>query len=513
MNTNHMRTLLAALIWVAAATANAGTDDMAERCAALTGKKFENIPDAPTVISGAKLTTQPGAPEYCEVSGYIAPQIGIYMRLPTQQWNGKLMVVGCGAMCGTPPRPGNYYDIGVKQGYAVIFTDMGHHSGSGGGTDGMWGYNNLIAKMDFGFRSTHVTTVVGKTMVADFYGKPQRYAYFQGCSIGGRSGLMAAQRYPDDFDGIIAGAPANVYATGSVQQIWAALANQNPDGTPILKRADVEVLHKGAIANCDAVDGLQDGLIDDPRQCKFDPGVLECKGGATQACLTPQMVSVARRIYGGPLSSSGERLHVGAPEVGSEMKWPGSLTDDTTRPSAALPFASEKLRYLTFFADPGPGWQARDFDWDQDRDRARGLDILYASVNPDLRKFKAKGGKLIQYHGWDDETVVPMNSVDYYELTARTMGGKTATEEFFRLFMIPAMGHCSGGTGATHVDYLEALENWVEKGQAPDRVLGKNIKGGRVEFTRPHFPYPDVARYMGTGDVKQAENFKRVTPP
>lgn len=511
MSTQYIRLLFAAVALGAAAVANAGAG-VAERCEALVGNRFESISDAQTVISDAKVLRHEDGTEYCEVSGYIAPQSGIYVRLPTEKWNGKLMVIGCGAMCGTPPRRGNYYDIGVKQGYAVIFTDMGHHSGGTGGTDGMWGYNNLIAKMDFGFRSTHATTVVGKAMVAAFYGKPQRYAYFQGCSIGGRSGLMAAQRYPDDFDGIIAGAPANVYATGSIQQIWAALANRNPDGTPILRRTDVEVLHKGAIASCDAVDGLEDGLIEDPRRCKFDPAVLQCKAGQAQGCLTPQMVAVARKVYGGPLSPNGERLHVGAPEVGSEMKWPGSLFDDLTRPSAALPFASEKLRYLTFFADPGPAWQAQDFDWERDRDRARGMDILYASVNPDLRKFKAKGGKLIQYHGWDDETVVPMNSIDYYELTTRTMGGKAATQDFFRLFMIPGMGHCSGGTGATEVDYLEALENWVEKGQAPERVLGKNVTDGQAGFTRPHFPYPDVARYTGKGDVKQAENFQRVTP-
>lgn len=484
-------------------------DDAAARCAALVGSRFENVPGAPTVIMSAEIASQPGAPEFCHVSGVIAPQITITMRLPTHQWNGKLFVSGCGGVCGTPVRPGLFFDVALDRGYAVIANDMGHHSGGTAGTEGQWAYNNELLKMDFGFRATHATTLVGKAIVAAYYAKPQKYSYFQGCSTGGRQGLISAQRYPDDFDGIIAGAPVNVYASGSMQQIWAALSNRNPDESSIMKRPDVEFLHRKVVETCDAIDGLKDGIVENPRKCGFDPGKLECKAGETKECLTSPMVEVARKLYRGPVSSKGEQVHAGV-EPGSEMSWISSAFDDGARPGALLTFGMEKLRYISY--DEGPSWNARDFNWDTDPPRARGFDAVYAANNPDLRKFKARGGKMIQYHGWYDETAVPANSTDYYEATTRTMGGQAATQDFYRLYMIPSMGHCSGGAGATVVDYLTALEQWVEQGQAPDRLVGRNVKNGDVMLTRPHFPYPDVARYTGKGDPKDAANFKRVTP-
>lgn len=493
----------------AAESEPAAADDAAARCASLVGNRFENVAGAPTTIMSAQIATQPGAPEFCHVYGYIGPQTTITLRLPTHQWNGKLFVSGCGGVCGTPVRPGLFFDVALDRGYAVIANDMGHHSGGTAGTEGQWAYDNDVMRMDFGFRATHATTVVGKAIVAAFYAKPQKYSYFQGCSTGGRQGLISAQRYPDDFDGIIAGAPVNVYATGSMQQIWAALANRNADESSIMKRRDVEFLHRKVVETCDPVDGLKDGIIENPRKCGFDPGSLTCKAGETAECLTPEMVQVARKLYGGPVNSQGEQIHAGV-EVGSELSWISSAFDDGARPGALLTFGMEKLRYISY--NEGPSWNPRDFDWDRDPPRARGFDAVYAANNSDLRKFKARGGKMIQYHGWYDETAVPANSVDYYEAVTRTMGGAVATQDFYRLFMIPSLNHCSGGAGATVVDYLTALEQWVEQGKSPEVLIGRNIKHGETTLSRPHFPYPDVARYTGKGDPKDAANFKRVTP-
>jgi tannase/feruloyl esterase len=484
----------------------------AARCQALVGNRFEQVPDAPTQITSAKVVKDEGYPVACEIHGYIAPQIGVLMRLPLTGWNGRYLLAGCGGLCGVfPIVNGTYWEDALKRNYAVITTDMGHHGG-GLPSNAKWAYNNLMAKTDFAFRATHATAILGKAVVAAFYGRPQDKAYYAGCSTGGRQGMIEAERYPGDFDGILAGAATIKYDTSGFQLLWSAMANRRPDGSPIMLRKDVELLHSAVLAACDRLDGLKDGIITDPRQCKFDPASLRCKSGQTESCLSDEKIAVARKVYQGPVDSKGRPIHIGGASLGSELVWLGDYFDDGAKQSAILPFMLDKFRYMTFDEDPGPSWQMSDLDWDRDPERAQGMGSLYTATNPDLRRFKANGGKLLQYHGWADENVVPLTSTTFYDLVTPVMGGLAQTQEFYRLFMIPGMNHCRGGEAADTIDYLTYLENWVEKGQAPQRMVGQKIENRAVKYSRPYFPYPDVSQYIGRGDPNDAASFKRVSP-
>jgi Tannase and feruloyl esterase len=242
------------------------------------------------------------------------------------------------------------------------------------------------------------------------------------------------------------------------------------------------------MAECDKRDGLEDGIIDDPRKCRTDPMSLICKAGQTTGCLTSAQAETARRVYLGPVNSKGQAIRVGGAAPGSEMNWLGDYFQDGARPAAILPFTEHKFRYMTFAEDPGPGWTVKDIDWNKDPDRAAGLGSVYAATNPDLRRFKARGGKLIGYHGWADENVIPATRVGYYELATGTLGGKVAMDSFYRLFRAPGMNHCASGVGADKVDWLGALEAWVEKDQAPERLVGTHEEAGKAAFSRPYFP-------------------------
>jgi len=508
MNSKRLKYLGLAL-WLAGTSGSAAwaQGSVEERCGNLVRMNFASIPDAPTHVISAMLAQVEGLPEFCEVRGYITPQVQFALRMPTQNWNGKFLLTGCGGFCGSVYVEGT--NDGLKRGYAVTTSDMGHQSTA---LDAKWAYNNIQAEIDFGYRATHVNAVAAKAIVAAFYGRPPRYSYYQGCSTGGRQGMVEAQRYPEDFDGIIAGAATIYYDTSGFQLLWSALANLDDQDRPILKSPQVEMLHKAVIDKCDAIDGSKDGIIEDPRNCDFDPGAIECKGAGASDCLTINQVEVVRKIYQGPVNSKGEKIHVGAAMPGSELNWLGPYIGDENTPPRYLGFMEDKFRYMSFSEDPRPSWDSRSINWDTDPARLGSVRAIYSGTNPDLRKFKARGGKLITYHGWADQSVIPMQSIDYYELTVRTMGGQTSTQDFSRLFMIPGMNHCRGGVGADAIDYLGYLEEWVENAKPPDVMIGKHIENGTVKFTRPHYPYPDVARYSGQGNVNDAANWKRVTP-
>jgi hypothetical protein len=517
-----------------------GGESAEQRCAALGGSRFATTPEAPTHIVSARLIpagvpvpvgkAQPevarsikllggtplpdevtGMPEFCDIQGYVAPQVSFVLRMPTTGWNGKILLLGCGGFCGTT-RNMDLPDAleAVKRGYAVTTSDMGHRSTP---ADAKWAYNNLAAKIDFAHRGTHVNLVAAKAVLSGFYGRAPRLSYFQGCSTGGRQGVMAAQRYPKDFDGIIAGAGPLHYSTSGFQLLWSALANLDADKRPIMKRPDVELLHKAVMAACDGNDGLKDGIIDDPRRCRFDPAVLACRAGSSRDCLSPAKIEVVRKIYQGPLTSKGQPIHMGAAEMGSELNWMNQFVSDDG-PAYFYAMSGDKFRYMSFYEDPGPSWEpSLTIDWDDYAQRAQTLGAIFSATNPDLRRFKAAGGKLITYHGWNDQQVTPRTAVDYYETVTRTMGGPEATQSFYRLFMLPGVNHCIGGVGAPVVDYLSALEAWVEKGRAPEQLLGQHLENGVATFSRPYYPYPDVARYDGKGDLKDASSFARSAPP
>lgn len=491
------------------------------RCAALGAVSFTRVTDATTQILKTEIAkVTPESPEMCVVDGYVAPNIGIRIALPLIGWNGKLFQGGCGGSCGSTRL--FWCDEPITRGYACLSTDMGHTSG---GLDWTWADNNLQAMADFGFRATHRATLAGKAIIEAYYNSAPKYSYFQGCSTGGRQAMVAAQHFPWDFDGIVAGAPAINWTGAGMGLWWNVMANRRKGGGQILQEADIRLLHAAVMEKCDALDGLKDGIIGDPRECKFDPASLQCKAGNSTACLGPEQVGAIRKIYSGPHTSDGKPTYTGSAQPGSELNWLAPYIGVNDKPAVYAGFIGNQWQFAGFSPAPGPNWDPTRFDFDKDFKRFGLVEPLLSGSNPDLRKFKARGGKLIGYQGFDDQSIVPLNFIDYYETATRTMGGLNQTQDFFRLFMIPGMNHCLGGVGADSINYLDYLEKWVEKGQAPDVMIGAHTKpepgamrsprfpvhAEKIEFTRPHFPYPAQARYKGSGDPNDAANFVSTT--
>ena len=480
---------------------------------------FARIPEAPTHLTAAKIVAAAGGvPTYCLATGYVSPQVGIQLRLPLAGWNGKFTMTGCGGMCGGIQEPG--CDVPLIKGYACIMSDMGHR---GTQIDAEWAYNDLPAEIDFGYRATHVAAVAGKYITDIFYGRAPTIAYFLGCSTGGRQGLVSAQRFPEDFNGILAGSPPMNETRDGLDILWSVRAAQDAAGRPLLLSADLNLVTAAVIAQCDMDDGVKDGVVGDPRRCRFDPRSLVCKPGQAGGCLSAEKAHAVAEIYAGPHDSKGRRWYWGV-LPGSEPSWIGSLQRDDGQTSHYQAFMTSMFRFLDFWPDAGPDWTVAKFDWDKDPNRLLTMEALMNAQNPDLRAFKAAGGKLIAFHGWNDHIVQPEATVDYYETVERTMGGRAATQAFFRLFMASGVNHCQAGTGAHAVDWFGALEDWVERGKAPDRIIAvkpKDPEGGNYPrfftpapgvmsdpvYSRPLFPYPLRAVYAGKGDPNLAASF------
>jgi feruloyl esterase len=467
-------------------------------------------------------------PAHCQVQGFVAPQVNFEVRLPLPDgaapWNGRFLMQGCGGLCGGV-QPATCDDALARH-YAVAVTDMGHR---GAPYQAAWAYDNLPAEIDFAYRATHVVTVAAKALVTAFYGRPAERAYFRGCSTGGRQGLVEAQRFPDDYDGIIAGAPV-LSETGiaALHLIWSGRANLGVGNGPLLGEADVLALHRAALAACDGRDGLADGIIENPATCRFDPATLACGRGTGDACLTPAQVAAARRLYGGATDSTGRRLFPGGLAVGSEYEWVPNFVGRGGGPALFAPEGpiSDLYRYLIFLPDPGPGATALAFDFDRDPPRLALMETLYNAQNPDLSRFASRGGKLLLYQGWDDIEVPPALVLDYFARVQATMGGHAVTARFARLFLLPGVAHCRRGPGADTVDWLTLLEDWVERGQAPDRAIAHHLvkeqdylglprprfplPAGSFDRSRPVFPYPDTARFTGSGEASSPSAWARV---
>lgn len=493
-----------------------------KQCTDVATADFSGVQDAPARISSARtISPAAGDPPLCVVDGYVAPQVGFELKLPLSGWNRKLIAVGNYGWGGAVNEKSCDYHI--KRGYACVASDTGHRAV---GTDGLWAANNLAAQVDFGYRSVHVMTLAAKAIVARFYATDAARAYFIGCSTGGYEGLVEAQRFPWDFDGIIAGAPDMDEVELTMRELWSSRSFLGPSGEPLLDAKHIELLHKAVLSQCDQDDGVADGIVSNPLACKFDPSKLLCRSGQTTGCLSAEQIESVRRIYTGPPIPRAQTL-VRGPLPGSELGW-GSLG------KTGVVLGDSLFRYMIYGASPE--WTPANYDFSRDYKRL-GMGAFYTDTNPDLRRFKSAGGKLIVFQGWTDVTEMPTAIADYYETVERTMGGRPATQEFFRLFMIPGMNHCGGGIGAYTIDYLSYLEAWVEEGRAPDHLLGGHIDDrflntlpqgvelptpdvshGRTEpnarvpitFTRPFYPYPFYARYTGTGDPDDATNFKPV---
>jgi len=471
----------------------------AMECASLAALRIENA----NLLSSTVVPSRDGLPEHCRVLGVIRPAINFEVRLPTRDWNGKFYMAGCGGFCGglDSDLPGftNAMNHGLRRGYAAATMDGGHWGASR--VDGRWAWNDRLAENDWGWRAVTETARVAKSLVATFYGKPQHKSYFAGCSTGGRMGLMEAQRFPADFDGIIAGAPALDY-TGLVatQFAWVTQANIRPDGSEILGRGKVANIAAAVTAACDARDGRRDGLIDDPRACDWQPAAMACGTNPSDACLTPDEVKVIEKWYAGPRTAAGTPLYPGGIPRGSEPFWPLWLTGNATNRSPPLLtlFAREFLRYMAFAEDPGESYDVRSFDFTRDPPRLAVMARLYNADNPDLSAYAARGGKLIVYHGWADALVTPYRTLQYVEQVQQTMGGPARTGQFLRLFMLPGFDHCgmqSGpGTNDAGFDPLPALEAWVERGVAPDSIPAtRSNPDGSAAWTRAVCAYPPAA--------------------
>ena len=494
---------------------------------------FAKIPDAPTTVISAKLIPAGGdgsivqndLPEMCRIEGQIAPTVGFLLRMPTKNWNGKFMMGGCGGPCGNFLE--DRIDPALVRNYAVVTTDMGHK-----GSGWAFGYNNLQGMIDFGFRATHVTAVAAKELIKTYYGRPAEKNYFSGCSTGGRQGLISAQRYPKDFDGIIAGAPP-MTQTGwqALVQNWAATAN-HPNGKQILSESKLPLIHNAVLEACDSLDGLKDGVLQHPPLCKWEPRQIQCKGTPNSSCLTAEEVSVVEKIYRGATWSDGKPLYFGNSGMarGTELKWAYDL-------KPPVGDNNSQAKYWGIVTTSGPTYDDISVDIDRDIPRLATVETLFHHTNPDLRNFKSVGGKMIFYGGWDDNCCRANGMIDYYEMVTRTMGGLRSTQEFMRMFLPSGMDHCRYGIGGGEVDWLTALENWVEKGQPPEQVTAHHmikepypavpralsdygapytkmarypLPPGSFDRAHPVYPYPDWPKYSGTGDSNNPNTWMRV---
>jgi feruloyl esterase len=434
-------------------------------------------------------------PPFCRVIAVATPvpgsEIHVELWLPSAAaWNGKFLGAGNGGYSGAI----GYADMerALRLGYAAGGSDTGH-----AGDDLKFAVGHPEKIDDWAWRAVHVMTETAKPILRSYYGRFAAQSYFSGCSTGGQQALTEAQRFPADYDGIVAGDPGNNRVRLNMGFLWSWLA-VNKDPSSPLPASKLPLINRAAVAACDALDGVKDGIIADPRVCTFDPGVLLCKGADAGDCLTASQVAAVRAIYDGARNPrTGERLFAGWAR-GSESGWAGYFVGQ--REPARLDF----WRYWVF---DDPGWDFHTFDFDRDAAYADSKMATAAANDPDLTAFKQRHGKLLMYHGWADPVVPPEDGIAYYKSVENAMGEAEKTTAFFRLFMVPGMGHCSGGPGPSAFDALGALDKWVAQGTAPDRIVASHSSAGTVDRTRPLCPYPQVARWNGTGSIDDAASF------
>ncbi|HSP66158.1 MAG TPA: tannase/feruloyl esterase family alpha/beta hydrolase [Bryobacteraceae bacterium] len=436
-------------------------------------------------------------PDFCRVAATLKPSsdsdIRIEVWLPMANWNRKLQAVGNGGWAGVI----SYSALAeaLKAGYASVSTDTGHVGGSGS-----FALEHPEKLTDFSWRSEHEMTLKAKALIQAFYGSAPKLSYWNGCSTGGRQGLKEAQKFPDDYDGIIAGAPANRTAIS----LWIASAVLK-DPASYIPPAKYPVIHQAALAACDLRDGVKDGLIDDPTKCKFDPKVLLCKNGDGPACLTAPQVDAAKKIYSSATNPRTGAVLFSSLVPGSELGW--GVQAAGPDPSANI---YDHFKYVVF---KNPAWDWRTFDFDKGIALAEQPEnAAMNATDPNLKAFFAHNGKLLIYHGWADTNVPPVNTIKYYGSVLDTLGGASKTSNHVRLFMEPGMGHCGGGEGPNVFDKVGTLERWVEQGKAPEKIIASHSTEAKVDRTRPLCPYPQVAKYKGSGSIDEAANFACQVP-
>ncbi|MDR1728790.1 MAG: tannase/feruloyl esterase family alpha/beta hydrolase [Acidobacteriota bacterium] len=488
-----------------------------EACVALAQQRHDHV----TIVSAAFMDdpagfaapptpgvfgTPPGlkvmAP-FCRVTGFIEPvrdsHIGFEVWLPPRGgWNARYLAVGNPAFEGAIKYQG--LARALAQGYATASTDTGHQD-----PGHAWAMGRREALIDWTHRAVHETTVVAKRLIQAFYGRAASYAYWDGCHNGGRQGLTEAQLHPEDFDGIVAGDPAyhlTRLQAGSEYLNWVALK----DGTHApgyLPPAKYPALHRAVLDACDAKDGVKDDAIEDPTRCRFDPASIRCPGPDNLSCLTEAQVETVRRIYEGARLSDGTQVYTGF-EPGSELLWNAMVAGPEP-----LDINNDFFRYIAF---EDPEWDFRSFDLESDaRKTEELLGGVIDTVQTDLSAFKARGGRLLMYQGWNETWIPPRMATVYRDKVAQSMGGAAQVDDFFRLFMVPDYGMCAGNSSSTF-DALGAVRRWREEGVAPDHVVASYSDGGVVYKRRPVCPYPQVAIYKGDGDAADAGSFRCGAP-
>ncbi|MFJ9565114.1 tannase/feruloyl esterase family alpha/beta hydrolase [Streptomyces fuscichromogenes] len=500
-----------------AATVKAGATP-ALPCAQLTQLDLGALKDASTQIGSAATVAakdnKQGDWEACDVHGIIAPQLQFEILLPTRTWQGDYLQDGCGAYCGS---------VGIQtaaaegcapltDGAFAIATDNEGHYGTAG-FDAAFGADPTL-RAAFGYQSEHQLALAAKAVIARYYGAPAKRSYFDGCSQGGHEALTEAQRYPHDFNGIVAGSPASVMTELNLfYQAWNARANTRADGSPILTAADLTPLHQAVLDKCDAADGTKDGLVSDPLACHFDPGSIACHGRASTTdafCLTPAQISAARKLYQGPRDTQGDLLYPGWQVPGSELNWVAWLVPAAPGAPTIDPLiAQSTLRYMVNQnIDGSATYRDVKFTRAVFQRVTAANDGMYDAIDPDLSAFRAAGGKLILWAGWADAAISPVGTVGYYTAVEKAMGGSAATQDFARLFMLPGVSHCAGGQGPSEFDALTAITDWVTRDRAPASLLtSMTDSDGTTTASRPVYPYPAIAVDTTGGPVDQASSY------
>jgi feruloyl esterase len=510
------------------------TQAWAARCAELSKLNLPDVTITSSTSEAAGHFTPPGSataldtPEFCRVVAAANPTsdsvINFEVWIPSaEHWNHDFEGVGNGGYNGAI----QYLELAdaLKRGFATASTDTGHT-----GADLAFAAGHPDKIIDWGYRAIHIMTESAKLIIRDYSGALPKHSFFMGCSTGGHQALSEVQRFPADYDGVVAGDPGNNRVHLNAGFLWAFAATHDASGNTILPTSKLSVINKAALAACDAADGITDGIISNPQSCHFDPGVLLCKGEENNQCLTAPQVAAVRKVYAGPRNPrTGEQIIAGY-SPGSESpegdNWAGGWKMYITDRNEPM-----RLDFWRYWIFNDPKWDWRTFDFDSDLAYAeRKLAAVNAS-SADLSKFRSRGGKILMYSGWADPTGPPMDAVDYYKRVEEASGARQNTESFFRLFMVPGMAHCGGGPGPnifggygppapvspeikhdSERDVLSALVRWVEKGSAPEYIIASHVTDARVDRTRPICPYPKIARWKGKGSSDDARNFTCTQP-
>jgi len=475
-------------------------------CATMAGRAFADVKEGPAKILSAAIEPTAGArAEFCLLKGYVAPTIQFELRLPTKSYTGRYLQGGCGGNCGrimsafVAPRCDTAQ--AMSGAFAVGFEDSGHVGG-----DGVWALGGDQVRIDFAYRAAHAFSAAAKAIIAAYYGQSPAYSYFQGCSDGGREALVEAQRYPNDFNGIVAGAAPNLITEAMERFLWEARWGTDAKGKPLFDGASAARLHGAVLQACDGLDGLKDGQIDDPRACHFDPAAIQCGAAkaSTEGCLSPQLVVVARRFYQGPVDAAGKHLYPGGEPYGSELSWNGPIA----LAGAGHAMFEDNVRSMIFQRSLPADITLATWKWDAATLHALAQHgALFDADDPDLRRLRDAGGKMLIWYGVADSAAGADSLPDYYQRVRDAVGGLQAARGFVRMFPVPGVYHCGAGYVPYQANMLGAIVAWVEQGKATDSVTASALLPDGKIRTRPIYAYPIRAVYRGQGDINAAASF------